>query len=59
MAEVESEPKSSGLYPDTLPTTLGFFHGFDCTAISNDEKIKNKTFVSLTLSLFKEKVNMG
>lgn len=57
MAEVESE--SSGLYPDTLPATLGFFHGFDCTAISNDEKIKNKTFVSLTLSLFKEKVDMG
>lgn len=37
MVKAEPEPKSSGLYPDMPRTTLGFFHRFDLTDVSNNE----------------------
>lgn len=53
MTEVELEPISSGLHPDIPSTTLHiFFHGFDDTAIRNDEKVKKKAFMKVSFTSF-------
>lgn len=53
MTEVEPEPKSSGLHPGMPSTTLDFSpHGFDDTAIHNDENIKKKAFMRVSFTPF-------
>lgn len=42
MVKAEPEPKSSDLYPDMAPTTLGFFHRSDLTVVSDNETVRTK-----------------
>lgn len=42
MVKAEPEPKSSDLYPDMPPATLGFFHRSDLTVVSDNETVRTK-----------------